>query len=122
MDGVADADEDVNGDGKHNIIDCLPENLQAQVTERLQRNIEQVKVTSDSDMQTIKQVDAACPNGEMVIGGGFEVTSASSNWMINVTRSCPLSATTWRVVAEAPSLVKEPWSVTAWAICDVVSE
>ena len=122
MDGVAGDDEDVNNDGKHNIIDCLPDNLQAQVTERLRRNIEQVKVSSDADMETIKQVDAACPNGQAVIGGGFEVTSASSNWMINISRSYPLNATTWRVVAEAPSLVREPWSVTAWAICDVVSE
>ncbi len=122
MNGVADADEDVNSDGKHNIIDCLPENLQTQVSERLRRSIEQVKVTSEVNLDTVKQIDASCPNGQAVIGGGFEVTSPTSNWMINVSRSYPINATTWRVVAEAPSLVKEAWSVTAWAICDTVAE
>lgn len=122
MDGVADADEDVNGDGKHNIIDCLPENLQQQVAERLQRTIDRVSVTSEVNTEPIKMVEAVCPNGYVAIGGGHEIDSTISNWMINVSKSYPSSVTTWTVQAEAPSVVKEAWSVTAWAICDKVSQ
>jgi hypothetical protein len=122
MNGIADPEEDINGDGKHNIIDCLPENLQQQVAERLKRTIDRVSVTSEVNTDPVKMVEAVCPNGYVAIGGGHEIDSPMSNWMINVSKSYPASVTIWRVQAEAPVIVKDAWSVTAWAICDKVTQ
>jgi hypothetical protein len=118
MDGVADEEEDVNADGKYNIVDCLPENLQQQIVNRQRRQIERVSVTSEVNDESLKEVEAACPEGYTVIGGGFALESASANWLINVSKSYPSSDITWLVQAEAPALNTEEWSVTAWAICD----
>lgn len=122
MDGVADADEDVNDDGKHNIFDCLPEELQNQVTDRMKRALSRVSAVSPTDVTSSKVVEAICPEGSMVIAGGHAVKSKASDWAINVAESYPINDTTWHVRAEAPIVVREPWDVTAWAICEVVSE
>lgn len=81
-----------------------------------------MSVVSEANTEPIKMVEAVCPNGYAAIGGGYEIDSTAWNWAINVSKSYPSSVTTWTVQAEAPSVVKEAWSVTAWAICDRVSQ
>ncbi len=122
MDGVADADEDINSDGKHNIFDCLPEDLQTQVAARMKRNLNRISAESANDATPSKTVKAICPDGSVVIAGGHAVESVASDWAINVAASYPIDDTTWQVRAVASPLVREAWTVTAWALCEVQSE
>ena len=122
MDGEQDPDEDVNEDGKYNIIDCLPEELQQQVAARTRRTLMRVSETSDLSLDLVKEVDAVCPDGYMAISGGFVLESDMYDWLINVKESYPMDDTTWHVSAEAPVLVDEEWAVTAWAVCDALSD
>jgi hypothetical protein len=122
MNGIPDPEEDINGDGKHTILDCLPEELRLQVENRMQRTVTLVSVTSAANADTVKEVSAVCDEGYRVMGGGFEIESANNEWLINVKRSYPSAAGAWLVRAEAAPLVRSAWSVTAWAICDSLTQ
>jgi len=57
------------------------------------------------------QVDAVCPKGEQVIGGGY-----SAGWALSVEQNYAMDAQTWWVSVYEPNTA---WSgtVTAYAIC-----
>jgi hypothetical protein len=122
MNGIPDPEEDINNDGKHDILDCLPEELRRQVESRMRRTVTRVSVISESDAEPVKEVEAVCDDGYVVISGGFDIESANNEWLINVKKNYPSADNTWLVRAEAAPLVRGAWSVTAWAICDSLTQ
>jgi len=76
-------------------------------------------VTTASNTSPIKDVNAECPSGTRVIGGGGRASGPGSN-PVRLTQLIPVfnGANLFRVVAEAPNGVSTAsWQLTAYAIC-----
>ena len=67
-----------------------------------------------------RTIDALCPEGTSVIGGGGSIFSTSPQWIpweTVIVENLPLlDMSGWRVSARKPS-VTYPWTVRAYAIC-----
>jgi hypothetical protein len=77
-------------------------------------------VTTASNISPVKDVNADCPSGTRVIGGGGRASGPGSN-TVRLTQLIPVfntGANLFRVVAEAPNGVSAAaWQLTAYAIC-----
>ena len=72
---------------------------------------------SDSDGSTF--VDAHCPAGKRIIGGGATLVGAYGD--IALDENTPLNATTWRAMGFEINATGSNWSVRSHAICAVVA-
>ena len=145
--GIADASDDVNGDGKVDSWDCEglpgakgetgamgPAGMQGPKGETGAPgapgilNVERVSASSSTDATSSKQVSATCGEGQVLLGGGYDVNGpASEDWIVSVLESYPSSASSWHVRADALyarisdtadcNCSDDDWSITAWAIC-----
>lgn len=71
---------------------------------------------SPSDSTDLKSVAVDCPDGSIVVGGGYELTDAGQE-SANVSVNRPLDADTWTVTAAEAQATDKPWSVIAHAVC-----
>jgi hypothetical protein len=148
--GIADASDDVNGDGNVDSWDC--EGLTGPkgdtgvaghdgadgATGPMGKtgtpgapgllDVSRVSASSATDATSSKQVSATCSEGQVLLGGGYDVNGpASEHWIVSVQKSYPSSASTWHVQADALyariadtadcNCSDDDWSITAWAIC-----
>lgn len=77
-----------------------------------------VTAESASDSDGSKFVDAHCPAGKRIIGGGATLVGAYGD--IALDENTPLNATTWRAMGFEVNATGANWSVRAHAICAVV--
>ncbi len=131
MDGIPDPEEDINNDGKFTILDCLPEEMIRQLQVRLARTAIRVSEATEANTDVTKEVDAVCPDGYMVIGGGIEIDAPTTDdWDFTVEDSYPATDQAWRARANARFVGAElgtvidavEWSLVSWAICDRLPE
>lgn len=59
------------------------------------------------------QAEAACGTGELLVGGGYVVSSTATDWQMYI--SAPLNGTTW--LAEVVNSSAQPLPFSAYAIC-----
>jgi hypothetical protein len=78
-----------------------------------------VTAESASDSVGGKFVDAHCPAGKRIIGGGATLVGAYGD--IALDENTPLNATTWRAMGFEVNATGANWSVRAHAICAVVA-
>lgn len=78
-----------------------------------------VTAESASDSVSGKFVDAHCPAGKRVIGGGATLVGAYGD--IALDENTPVNATTWRAMGFEVNATGANWSVRAHAICAVVA-
>lgn len=68
-----------------------------------------------------KSIEAVCPSGKRVIGGGTRVTGAGAG-AVSVVESFPDSdGTKWNTVAREVNATAAVWQLTAYALCAVVA-
>ena len=74
---------------------------------------------STSGSSASRTASAVCAFGNVVVGGGFEISSSANGNRKPpfVTKSAPSSSNTWTVTAERGSGERDSWSVRAYAIC-----
>lgn len=78
-----------------------------------------VTAESASDSDGSKFVDAHCPAGKRIIGGGATLVGAYGD--IALDENTPLNATTWRAMGFEINATGSNWSVRSHAICAVVA-
>jgi hypothetical protein len=78
-----------------------------------------VVAESASDSSNGKVVDAHCPAGKRVVGGGAALIGEGGKLAID--EDLPLNSTTWRATAFEVVATAGNWSVRAYAICAVVA-
>ena len=76
--------------------------------------LEVVQVNSGTQVAARIDVEAPCPAGKQVLGGGF--ASAGDNLNITVAGNAPFDSR-WFVTLVQNDLVPRAWSVHAYAIC-----
>ena len=72
-----------------------------------------VSVTATAPADDTGEADATCAVGDSLVGGGYVVNSASTDWRIYV--DAPLNGTAWLV--EPVNFSAQPLSFSAYAIC-----
>ena len=81
--------------------------------------VEIVTAESADTSLSSHQVDATCPAGKRVIGGGAQVYGANAEAALD--ESLPVDATKWRATAYEVNATAENWHVVAFAVCAVAS-
>ena len=81
--------------------------------------LEIVNAESVSNSDTNRQVEASCPAGKQVVGGGAHVWNAASD--VALDESYPASAAKWRATAYEVNATAANWHLVAYAICAVVA-
>jgi hypothetical protein len=66
-----------------------------------------------------KFVDAQCPTGKKVVGGGAAVYEAGGD--VALDESLPVTTTSWRATTFEVNATAELWAVRAYAICAAVA-
>ena len=69
--------------------------------------LEIVQAESASNSETVRQINASCPAGKKVVGGGGHVWGAGGD--IALDESYPMSATTWRATAYEVNAPAADW-------------
>jgi hypothetical protein len=121
-DGQRNIEEDLNRDGKVDVLDCRGATGATGATGGTAGfGVIRVSNTSGFDGAEIKQVDVTCPAGKRVVGGGGDVNSSlPRDSKVSLQDTFPLTDNVWRVVAvrnDNCNCAPTPWSVTVWAIC-----
>lgn len=78
---------------------------------------QRVSATSSSNSSNKSQT-IDCPAGKKLLGGGGSI-SLSGN--VAITASNPVDDDTWSVTAAEVNTENSSWTVTAYAICGVVT-
>jgi hypothetical protein len=67
----------------------------------------------DASGDTRRTLDAVCPDGSVVLGGGFDTNDEA----VTITSSLPLNdGSAWRVEARGPL---DDWHLRSYAICAI---
>ncbi len=80
--------------------------------------LEIVVAETASNSDSPKQVEALCPAGKQVVGGGGHIYSAATDAALD--ESYPASTTKWRATAYEVVGTAANWKIAAYAICAVV--
>ena len=94
-----------------------------------------VSVTSSTSSVSPKAVEASCPPGKVIIGGGAElhgptIFGGTADGSVALVSSRPATSTTWEAIAReivypnntaSPPSTGQTWSLTSYAICATVS-
>ena len=81
--------------------------------------LEIVTAESPSSSDQNRQVEATCPAGKQVVGGGAHLWNAASD--VALDESYPASATKWRATAWEVNATAANWHLVAYAICATVA-
>jgi hypothetical protein len=81
--------------------------------------LEVVSLAGASNSLPVKQVNASCPAGKTLIGGGAHIWNAGSD--VALDESYPATDTTWRATAYEVIATGANWHLEAYAICAVVA-
>jgi hypothetical protein len=74
---------------------------------------------SASDSTSEKVIDAQCPAGKRIVGGGAGLYGASGS--VSLDESWPVNDTTWRARGAEVNATGSAWYVRAYAICAAVA-
>ena len=77
--------------------------------------LEIVSSTSPASSNPGRMVQASCPAGKVVVGGGGRVAFGESD--VALDESFPVDANTWRVLAYELNATAAVWTLTAHAVC-----
>lgn len=72
-----------------------------------------VDTTVDAPAMMTQEVDAPCPVGDLLTGGGYQVANVSPNWSIYL--NAPTATGTWTI--EIDNEVPVPTTVDSFAVC-----
>jgi hypothetical protein len=68
-----------------------------------------------------KSIEAVCPSGKRVIGGGARVTGTGAG-TVSIVESFPDSdGTKWNTLAREVNATVAVWQLTSYALCAVVA-
>ena len=81
--------------------------------------VEIVTAESANSSNSQHQVDATCPAGKRIVGGGAQVYGANAEAALD--ESFPVDATKWRARAYEVVATADNWHVVAFAVCAVAS-
>jgi hypothetical protein len=81
--------------------------------------LEIVTVSSVSNSTVGKAIEASCPAGKKLLGGGAQLFGAPGSLALD--ESFPNGAATWRATAYEVAPTASNWTVTAYAICATVA-
>jgi hypothetical protein len=83
--------------------------------------VERKDLSSPSSSINSKSIEAVCPSGKRVVGGGARVTGAGAG-NVSVVESFPDSdGTKWNVVGREVVATALSWQLTGYALCAVVA-
>lgn len=80
--------------------------------------LEIVSAETASNSDSPKQIEASCPAGKQVVGGGAHIFNAATDAALD--ESYPASATTWRGTAWEVVATAANWKLRAYAICATI--
>jgi hypothetical protein len=83
----------------------------------LARGLTRVDEETASNSTDVKEIDATCPAGKVLIGGGADVSAGSGSPAALVNSFPLLNTTTWRALASEPDPNGNSWSLGVYAIC-----
>jgi hypothetical protein len=81
--------------------------------------LEIVTASSASDSSGSKFVEASCPGGKQLVGGGARIVGAGGS--VALDESYPLTSTKWRAYAYEVNATAVSWRVDTFAICAAVA-
>ena len=83
--------------------------------------LERKDISTASNSVNSKSIEAVCPSGKRVIGGGARVTGAGAG-SVSIVESFPDSdGTKWNLVAREVVATALTWQLTGYALCAQVS-